>query len=177
MPRGTAGVPRRRCARRLAGRSRSSPARSRPCGSLPSPSKRARACARARNRSRRARRTGRVRSLLFAILEGSAQDVAQRCPGVRGAKLRHGLLLLGDLERLDGEGNALRLLVELGDAGIDLVALREALRTLVVAVAAQVGAADECRHLAVGELDLDATIVDLGDRTGHDRALLDALAA
>src|SRR5690606_36961800 len=105
-----------------------------------------------------------------------AEDVAERRTRVGRAVGGHGLLLLGDLERLDGEADALRLLVVGDDAGIDLVALGEALGALVVAVAGEVGATDEGRHLAVGDLHLDAAVIDLGHRAGHHRALAQALA-
>jgi hypothetical protein len=39
--------------------------------------------------------------------------------------LRDGFLLFRDLQRLDRDGHLARLLVELGDAGIDLLAYRE----------------------------------------------------
>src|SRR5690606_2265603 len=104
-------------------------------------------------------------------------NVAKRSAGVGRAVLGHRLLLFGNLERLDGQRDLAGLAIDLGDAGIDLVALGETLGTLIGAIAAQVGAADERRHLRVGNLDLDAAVVDIGDRAGHDRALLDAVAA
>src|SRR5690606_13096130 len=86
------------------------------------------------------------RLLLLAVLECGAEDVAERGAGVGRAVLGHRLLLLGDLESLDRERDLAGLAIDLGHAGIDLVALGEALGALVVAVAAEVGAADESRH-------------------------------
>src|SRR5690606_19524016 len=107
--------------------------------------------------------------LLLAVLERGPENVAERGARVGRAVLSHRLLLLGDLERLDGETDLAGLAVDLGNARIDLVALGEALGTLIVAIAAEVGATDEGRHFAVGDLDLDATIIDLDDRAGHHR--------
>ena len=45
-----------------------------------------------------------------------------------------------------------------GHQGIDLVALAEAFGALIVAVARQIGAADEGAH-AVGQLDFDAAVL------------------
>src|SRR5436190_23033758 len=104
----------------------------------------------------------RRRSLLFLVLERSAQDVAERGTRVRRAVGGDRLLLFGDFQRLDRQRDLAGLLVVLGDARVDLLALAEALGTLVVAVAAEIGAADERGHLAVGELDLDTAVVDLG---------------
>src|SRR5690606_7528633 len=57
-------------------------------------------------------------------------------------------------------------------AGIDLVALGEALGTLFGAVAAEVRAADEGLHSVV--FDLDAAVLDRGDLDGDDVAALHA---
>ena len=48
----------------------------------------------------------------------------------------HGFLLFGDFQRLDRETDLAGLAIDRGHARIDLVALGETLRTLVVAVAA-----------------------------------------
>src|SRR5690554_1572779 len=111
---------------------------------------------------------------LFAILEGSAQDVAQRCARSGRTVIGNSFFFFGDFERLDRELDALGLAIILGDAGVNLFALAETLRTLIVAIAAEVGTADEGSHFAVGETDFDAAIVDLGDGTGDDRTLADA---
>src|SRR3569833_2136379 len=115
-------------------------------------------------------------SLLLAVLEGGAQDVAERSARVRRPIGGDRFLLLGDFQRLDGEGDLAGLAVVLGDARVNLLTLGEALRALVVAVAAQIGAADERRHLRIRAAHFDAAIVDLGDGAGHDRALLEAVA-
>src|SRR4029077_5020936 len=109
------------------------------------------------------------------LLERGAQDVAEAGAGIRRAVLRDGFLLLGDLAGLDGETDLARGLVHAGYHGVDLVALAEALRTLVAAVARQVGAADE-RLDAVGQRHLDAAVVHFGDGAGDDGALLQRTA-
>src|SRR4051794_33348181 len=92
-------------------------------------------------------------SFLLAVLESGAQDIAQRSARIRRAVGGDRLLFLGDFEGLDRQRDLAGLAVVLGDAGVDLVALGETLGTLVVAVAAEIGAADERGHLAVGDLD------------------------
>src|SRR5690606_10441991 len=57
------------------------------------------------------------------------------------------------------------------DPGIDLLADREALGALLIAVARQVGAADEALDIVIDEIDLQAAILDAGDLAGDDRAL------
>ena len=86
--------------------------------------------------------------LLLAILEGSAQDVAERSARIGRTVVGDGFLFLGDFERLDRQRDARGLAIVLGDACVDLFALGETLRTLVVAIAAEVGTADEGGHLA-----------------------------
>ena len=62
-------------------------------------------------------------SLLVALLlQGSAQDVAERCAGVGRAVLRDCFLLFGDFQSLDRYRDLARLLVEGDDPGIDLLA-------------------------------------------------------
>src|SRR5262245_48326379 len=78
--------------------------------------------------------------LLVAVLQRGAEDVAERSAGVGRAVLGHRLLLFGDLQRLDRDLHLARLLVVGDDARVDLLADREAFRTLLVAVARQVGA-------------------------------------
>src|SRR6185437_505782 len=68
--------------------------------------------------------------LAGALLERGAQDVAERRTRVGRAVLRQSFLLLGDFERLDGDAELVRLAVELGDAGVHLLANREALGAL-----------------------------------------------
>src|SRR5579862_5360249 len=109
-------------------------------------------------------------ALLGRLLEGCAQDVAERGARVGRAVLRHGFLLLGHFARLDRERDLAARLVDRGDERIDLVALAEALGTLIAAVARQVGAADE-RLGAAFQHDLDAAVIDLGHGDGDDAAL------
>src|SRR5690606_14230910 len=105
------------------------------------------------------------------LLQRSTQDVSERSAGVGRAVLGDRLLLLGDLERLDRDGDLARLLVEGSDAGIHLLADGETLRTLLVAVARQVRALDEGVDVVVDQLHLDAAVLDTGDLAGDDRAL------
>src|SRR6185437_15241447 len=68
------------------------------------------------------------------------------------------------------------LAIVLGDARIDLLALGEPLRALVVAIAGKIGAADEGRNLGAVDLHLDAAIVHLGDDPRHHGALAQGIA-
>src|ERR1700679_2910501 len=118
-----------------------------------------------------------LRALLAgALLEGGAQDVAEAGAGVRRAVLGDGILFLGDFARLDRERDLAAGLVDAGDHRVELVADAEALGTLVVAVARQVGAADEGLH-AVGQRRLDAAVVHFRHRDGDDATLLERGAA
>src|SRR4029079_15634421 len=58
-----------------------------------------------------------------------------------------------------------------GHPGIDLLALGEALRPLLGAVAREVRTADEGGEVVSGDLDLDAGFLDVDDLAGDDRAL------
>ena len=83
-------------------------------------------------------------------------------PGIGGAVLRDRFLLLGDFQRLDRDADLVGLAVELGDAGVDLLADREALGALVAAVAREIGALDEGGEVGADDLDVDAAFLDLG---------------
>src|SRR5690606_26543450 len=96
-----------------------------------------------------------VRLVPGALLERGAQDVAQRRAGIGGAILGDRLLLLGDLERLDGNAELARLPVELGDPGVHLLADGEAFRTLFAAVAGEIGPLDEGGQIGPHDLDVD----------------------
>src|SRR5947207_2417216 len=76
------------------------------------------------------------------LLDGGLEDVAERGARVGGAVLRHGLLLLRDLQRLDRHRDAAAMLVEADDRGVHLVAHIEALGPLRGAVAGQIGTLD-----------------------------------
>src|SRR6185437_16441952 len=82
------------------------------------------------------------------------------------------LLLLLDLARLDRQGDLARRAVDGGDLGIDLLADREALGTLVGTVAGELRLADEAVR-AVAEIDLDAIVLHGRDGRGHEIAALD----
>src|SRR5690606_33337708 len=74
----------------------------------------------------------------------------------------------------DRKGDLAGLAVDAADLGIDALSHGEALRTLLRTIAGQVGLADEAGD-ALGQLQLDAAVVDLGDRAGHHRALAEAV--
>src|SRR5690606_11516984 len=76
--------------------------------------------------------------LLVATLEGCAQDVAERSARIGRTEVGHCFTLFGDFERLDRELDAAGLAVVLGDACVDLFALAETLRTLIVTIAGEV---------------------------------------
>src|SRR6266566_1935880 len=78
-----------------------------------------------------------------ALLERGAENVAERRAGIRGAVLGDRLLLLGDFERLDRYRDLVAAAVKLGDARVDLLADREALGTLLGAIARKLGPFDE----------------------------------
>jgi hypothetical protein len=81
----------------------------------------------------------RMRSAPRALRRG-AEDVAERSARVGRAVLGDGFLLLGHFQRLDRHLDLAGLAVELGDAGVDLLAGGETLRALVGAVAGEFGA-------------------------------------
>src|SRR3954453_15491193 len=93
----------------------------------------------------------------LGFLQGSATDVAQRRARVRRAILRDGLLLLGDLHRLDREVRLLRA-VEADDHCVELLSDLEALGALLVAVAAEVRALDEAGGPVIPNLHVEAGI-------------------
>ena len=103
-----------------------------------------------------------------AFFQRRAQDVAQRGAGIGGAILRHRLLLLGDLHRLDREIGLLRA-VEADHLGIELLPHLEALGALLVAVAAKVGALDEAGRAVVADLDVEPAVADVADGDGERR--------
>src|SRR5262249_15946030 len=111
----------------------------------------------------------------FLLFDGGLEDIAQGGAGVGGTVLGHGLLLLGDLQRLDRHGDAPAMLVEADDGGIHLVANIEALGPLFGTVARQVRTLDEGRDVRVGELYVDAVVVHPQHLTG-DLAALPQLA-
>src|SRR6266852_553214 len=108
-----------------------------------------------------------------AAAQGRPEDVAQARPGIRGAVLGHGLLLLLELARLDRQGNLACGAVERGDLGVHLLAHGKAVRALLGAVARQLGLADEAGQ-PVTQRHFDAAVADGRDRAGDDVAFLDA---
>src|SRR3982074_609649 len=118
--------------------------------------------------------TARTRRLLVgALFERGAENVAQRRSRIGGAVLRDGFLLFGDFQRLDRDLHLAGLLVELDHPRIDLFAHRETLGALIVAITGEFRPLDEGVEVGAGDLDLDATFLDLEYFAGHHRALLD----
>ena len=115
--------------------------------------------------STRASREGNARVstayfLLFLALVSWAsfkawpEDVAEARAGIGAAVLGHGLLLFGDLHRLDREVRLLRT-VEADDHRVEILADLEALRALFVAVAAKIAALDEADRAIVADLNVE----------------------
>src|SRR5690606_18515908 len=100
-----------------------------------------------------------------ALLERFAQDVAERGTRVRRTVLFDRLLLFGDLARLDREVRLLRT-IEPDHHRIELLARLEAVRTLFVAIAAEIGTLDEPGGAIVAGLHFEAAIANFehGDR-------------
>src|SRR5438128_2240396 len=119
------------------------------------------------------RLVGFFRLLGRALLERGAENVAERSAGIRGAVLGDRLLLLGDFERLDRHRDLAAAAIELGDAGVDLLADRETLGALLGAIAGEFGTLDEGGEIRADDLHVDARFLDLGDLAGDDRALLE----
>src|SRR5690606_12638952 len=116
--------------------------------------------------------TGLLAGVLVLLLaHGGTQDVAQRGARVGGAVLLHRLAVLFHFQRLDRQRQLARLAVDGDDLGVQLVADREAVRTLLVAVAGQFRLADIALH-AVADGDRDAARIDRRHGAGDHRALL-----
>src|SRR5882724_9985700 len=118
-------------------------------------------------------RTDKPKSLLVAVLERGAEDVAQCCSRIGGAVLRDGFLLFGNFQRLDRDLHLAGLLVELDHAGIDLFADGETLGALIVAIAGQFRPLDEGGEVGARDLHLDAGFLHFEHFASDDRALLD----
>src|SRR5690606_10455295 len=78
------------------------------------------------------------------------------------------------LVRLDREADATAVAVDRGDLRVHPFADREPLRTLLAAVARQLGATDEARDVA-GQRQLDAVLVHRRDGAGHHLTPANAL--
>src|SRR5581483_3353073 len=118
----------------------------------------------------------RLFGIVLALLQGRAEDVAERGAGIGRAVLGDRFLFLGDFQRLDRDADLVGLLVEIGDPGIDLLALGEALRPLLRAVARQVRPADEGGQVGVDDLHVDAGFLHVDHLAGDHRALADFAA-
>src|SRR5437868_11893830 len=100
-----------------------------------------------------------------------AKDVAERRARVRAAVLRDRLLFLGDLHRLDREIGLLRA-VKADHERIELLPDLEPLGTLLVAVAAEIGALDKTDRPVVADLNVEPGILDRANGDGQRVALL-----
>src|SRR5690606_38671435 len=76
-----------------------------------------------------------VLGFVLALLDGGLEDIAQRGARVGRAILCHSLLLLGELELLDGHRNPAAGLIDADHGRIDLIADVEALRALLCPIA------------------------------------------
>src|SRR6187397_3131113 len=110
----------------------------------------------------------RSRSLL--LLQRLAEDVAGRRAQIRRAVLLDRRLLLGDLARLDREVGLLRA-VEAGNHRVELLPDLEAVRSLLVAVAAEIRALDEAGRAVVARLHFETAVADLEHGHGDDFVL------
>src|SRR5580693_6665046 len=99
--------------------------------------------------------SGSLFLLLGGALERGAENVAERRAGVGRTILGDRLLLLGDFERLDRDRHLVGAAVELGDAGIHLLADRKALGALLGAVAGKFRALDEGGEIGADELHFE----------------------
>src|SRR5690606_37044376 len=104
--------------------------------------------------------------LVAALLERRAENVAKRRTRIGGAILRDGFLLLGHFQRLDRHLHLAGLAVELGDAGVDLLADLEPLRALIAAIAGKVGTANEGFEVGAGDLHVETALLHVGDLAG-----------
>src|SRR6202035_3972254 len=102
-----------------------------------------------------------------------AEEVAQRRAEVRGTVLRDRLLLLGDFQRLDRDLHFVGAPIELDDAGVDLLAGGEAVRTLLGTVARQFRSLDEGGIVGADDLHVDAAFLHVHDFAGNDGTLLE----
>src|SRR6185312_2200532 len=108
-----------------------------------------------------------------ALLERGAKDIAERGAGIGRAVLRDGFFLLGHLQRLDRHRDLAGLAVELGDAGVELLADLETVRALVAAIARKVAALDVGGQLGADDAHFEAVLLDVRDLAGHDAVLLE----
>ena len=113
----------------------------------------------------------RREDLFLAVLQRRAQDVAERSAGVGRAVLGDRFLLFGDFQRLDRHRQLARLLVVGDHARVDLLADREALGALLVAVARKIAALDEGLDAGLDQPHFEAAILDADDLAGDDGVL------
>src|SRR6202167_5609862 len=111
--------------------------------------------------------------LVVALFQRGAENITQRRPGIGGAVLRDGFLLLGDFQRLDRDLHLAGLLVELDHPRIDLFADGETLGALIGTLARQLRPLDEGGEVGTGDPDVDAAFLHFEHFAGHDRPLLD----
>ena len=78
-----------------------------------------------------------------------------------------GFFLFGDFQGFDRQADTAVALVEIGHHGIQFIANMETLRTLVLAVARQIGTTDKGRDIAIADGNFQATIGHCGHFTCH----------
>ncbi len=99
----------------------------------------------------------------LACLQRGTENIAQRGTGIGGAILGDRLLLFGDFQRLDRDGNLSGATIEYGDPRIDLLADRKPFRSLIGAIPGEFAPLDEGREIGSGDLDLKAAFLDFED--------------
>src|SRR5262249_30804556 len=85
-------------------------------------------------------------ALAARALDRGAEDIAKAGARIGGPELSHGPFLFVHLTRLDRQRQFSRRAVDRGDLGVDFFANREAVGTLLAAVAREFRLADEAGH-------------------------------
>src|SRR5262245_8080062 len=100
------------------------------------------------------------------LLERSTQDVSKRSAGIGSAVLGDRLFFLGNLKRLDGNADLVRLAIKLRNARVHFLPDGETLGTLLATIARQVRALDKGCQIGADDLDVDAGFFHLGHLAG-----------
>src|SRR5262249_6192603 len=130
-----------------------------------------------RQSGKRARVRGKPSALFFGLVlparaaDRGTEDVAETGTRIGRPEFGHRPLLLVDLAGLDRQTQFARGAVDCSDLGIDLLADREAVGTLLAAVTRQLRLADETGD-AIPNHDIDTAVADGGDGASDDIAPL-----